>query len=198
MKKANLAIIGMATALMLIGVWWPSFSWSQQNDLILKNSSYVVTFDIVNRVPRDVVWVLRPSDFSVNRSRVAKYFKADSRTPKPRVKDSDYRNSGFMRGHMCPAGDRTATKSMMKETFLMSNVAPMSGRLNCGRWSYLEAATRRLAAKYDSVRVRVGTLYLDDDTVLIGGGRIRVPSHFFREVRTARGDSLLLWEIVSQ
>ena len=171
---------------------------SQAKRYTLINSTYSVEYDNVSHCPVSVSWVLRPSDFAIRRARVAKYFKQDGRLPKPRVKDIDFRNSGYMRGHMCPAGDRTATKAMQKETFLMSNIAPMTADLNCGRWSDLEVKTRRLAGLYDSVRVHVGALFLSTDSIYIARGRIRVPSHFFHEVRTAKGDSLLDWVIVSQ
>lgn len=187
-----------ATLLALCAVGWPSFGWCQQNEIVLVNKGYSVVYDLENNVPKIVTWVLRPSDFATKRSRVTKYFKADSRCPKPRVKDSDFRNSGYMRGHMCPAADRTSTKAIQKETFLMSNVAPQTTHLNCGHWAELEARTRALAQRYDSVKVRVGSLYLRTDSIYIAGGRVRVPSHFYREVRCARTDSLLLWIIVEQ
>lgn len=187
-----------ATLLFLCLVGWPSFGWCQDREIVLVNAGYTVVYDLENNVPKNVTWTLRTSDFATKRSRVAKYFKADSRCPKPRVKDSDFRNSGYMRGHMCPAADRTKAKAMQKETFLMSNVAPQTTRLNCGQWAELEARTRALAQRYDSVKVRVGSLYLRTDSIYIAGGRVRVPSHFYREVRSARTDSLLLWIIVEQ
>lgn len=187
-----------ATLLQLCVMGWPSFGWCQDREIVLVNAGYSVVYDLNNNVPKCVTWTLRPSDFATKRSRVAKYFKADSRCPRPRVKDSDYRNSGYMRGHMCPAADRTATKEEQKETFLMSNVAPQTTHLNCGQWAELEGRTRKLALLYDSVKVRVGSLYLRTDSIYIAGGRVRVPSHFYREVRCARTDSLLLWIIVEQ
>ena len=177
---------------------WPLCCMSQGDVLRLQNKSYDVVYNVHYNIPQSVTWVLRPSDFATKRKRVTKFFKTDSRTPKPRVKDSDYRNSGYMRGHMCPAADRTISAELQKETFLMSNVAPQTTRLNCGQWASLEADTRRMAVRYDSVIVRVGSLFLGADSIYIGRGRVRVPSHFFREVRCARTDSLLLWVIVPQ
>lgn len=82
----------------------------------------------------------------------------------------------------------------MKSTFLMTNVAPMTAALNCGQWSDLETLSRYAATRYDSVRIHVTCLYLTSDSIYIGGGKIRVPSHFSREMRVARNDSLLgIW-----
>lgn len=198
MKKVSFAKFRPVATVAILAILWPLNGLSQPQVLRLQNHGYTVFWDIRNNVPAEVNWTLKPSDFSVKRKRVTKYFRTDSRTPKPRVKDSDYRGSSYMRGHMCPAADRTATTSMQKETFLMSNVAPQTTTLNCGLWASLEARTRELAILYDSVHVRVGSLFLGADTIYIARGRIRVPSHFFREVRYARTDSLLLWVIVPQ
>lgn len=164
----------------------------------LQNSTYRVTYDIASHVPTDVYWTLRASDFAISRKRVAKYFNADKRVPKPRVLDSHYINSGYMRGHMCPAADRTTTKAMMKETFLMTNVAPMTSRLNCGIWSNIESWCRTQAVKYDSVRIHAAALFLCGDSIYIARGLVRVPNFFSKEVRVARTDSLLGFWLITQ
>lgn len=199
MKNKSIAIILSAMLELIVASVWPfSQAYGQSATSHLKNATYEIEYDNMLHVPTKATWVLRTADFSTPRKRVAKYFKADSRLPKPRIKDADYTKSGYMRGHMVPAADRTRTKAMMKETFLMSNVAPQTTVLNCGIWAELEAKTRRLAITFDSVRVVVRALYLEPDTLYIAGGRIRVPSHFSREVRVAKTDSLLFTILVDQ
>lgn len=199
MKNKSIAIILSATLGLLLASVWPfSRAYGQSATSLLHNASYDIEYDNRYHVAIQARYVLRPADFSTKRKRVAKYFKADSRLPKPRIKDADYTKSGYMRGHMVPAADRTQTKAMMKETFLMSNVAPQTATLNCGIWAELEAKTRRMAITFDSVRVVVRALYLEPDTLYIAGGRIRVPSHFSREVRVAKTDSLLFAILADQ
>lgn len=181
----------VATLLVPILTVWPSCAQVPFSTWALYNSTYTVVYDSHTNLPRSAKWVLRPADFAVKRPRAAKYFRQDKRLPKPRVKDIDYRNSGYMRGHLCPAGDRTMTVAMMKETFLMSNIAPMTAALNCGRWADVESECRRLAALYDSVRIEVATLILGADTIWIGGHKIAVPTAFIKECRRASNDSLL-------
>lgn len=164
----------------------------------LQNSTYLVIYDIASHVPSDVYWTLRASDFSISRKRVAKYFKADKRVPKPRVQDSHYTKSGYMRGHMCPAADRTATKAMMKETFLMTNVAPMTAKLNSGIWAKIEEKCRGWALQFDSLKIHAAALYLCGDSIYIARGLVRVPNFFSKEVRVARTDSLLGFWLISQ
>lgn len=188
----------LTSALILMSAWRCCFAQTKQHHINLVNSTYSVVYDPVQGVPLRVSWRLRPSDFAVTRKRVTKNFKQDARCPKPRIKDADYRNTGYMRGHLCPAGDRTQTKAMMKETFLMSNVAPMTTQLNCGAWATIESQTRKLAIKYDSVDVLVGSVFTGADSLYIAKGRVHVPSLFFRKVTKAQNDSVVAFWLVSQ
>lgn len=197
MKRRN-SFFFLTSMLILLSAWGCCFAQTKQRHISLANSSYSVVYDPAQGIPLRVSWRLRPSDFAVTRKRVTKNFKQDSRCPKPRVKDADYRNSGYMRGHMCPAADRTETKALMKETFLMSNVAPMTTTLNCGAWATIEGQTRKLAIKYDSVNVLVGTIFTGADSLYIAGGKVHIPSLFFRQVTRAKNDSLLAFWLVSQ
>ena len=188
----------LTSALILMSAWGCCFAQTKQHHINLVNSTYSVVYDPVQGVPLRVSWRLRPSDFAVTRKRVTKNFKQDGRCPKPRIKDADYRNTGYMRGHLCPAADRTQTKAMMKETFLMSNVAPMTPQLNCGAWATIESQTRKMAFKYDSVDVLVGPVFTGADLLHIAKGRVHVPSLFFRKETKAQIDSLIAYWLVSQ
>lgn len=197
MKRRNSFFV-LTSMLLLMATWGCCFAQTKQHHINLVNSAYSVVYDPVQGIPLRVSWRLRPSDFAVTRKRVTKNFKQDGRCPKPRIKDADYRNTGYMRGHLCPAADRTQTKAMMKETFLMSNVAPMTTQLNCGAWATIESQTRKLAIKYDSIDVLVGSVFTGADSLYIAKGRVHVPSLFFRKVTTAKNDSLLAFWLVSQ
>ena len=166
--------------------------------ITLSNATYTTVYDVKKSCPILVYYLLQQNDFAVKRKRVTTYFQADSRLPKPRVKDADYRNSGYARGHLCPAADRTATKAMQKETFLMSNVAPMTTVLNSGIWSKYEARARDLATRFDSVTIHVGTLFLSADSSYLQSGRVQIPSHFFKEVRRASDGRLLMFLMADQ
>lgn len=166
--------------------------------ITLSNATYTTVYDVKKGCPVLVYYKLQPKDYAVKRKRVAAYFQADRRLPKPRVKDADYRKTGYARGHLCPAADRTATKAMQKETFLMSNVAPMTTLLNSGIWSKYEARARELAAKNDSVTIHVGTLFLCAESSYLQSGRVQIPSHFFKEVRRASDGRLLIFFMADQ
>lgn len=73
-------------------------------------------------------------------------FRPDTRvSSRFRAELSDYKNSGYDRGHMTPAGD-ASTSAEMRDTFLLSNMTPQSSRLNRNAWKNLEMRVRTAAS----------------------------------------------------
>jgi endonuclease G len=62
-----------------------------------------------------------------------------------KVTSHAYDGSGFDRGHMCPAKDRSAKQADCDATFFMTNVVPQSPASNQKGWEWLEAYCRDLA-----------------------------------------------------
>lgn len=56
----------------------------------------------------------------------------------------DYRRSGYDRGHMAPAAAFKHRRTVMSETFLLSNMAPQKPNLNRRIWRTLESDVRSL------------------------------------------------------
>lgn len=139
-----------------------------------------IIYDDSLKCPINVSYYLnagsRPA--SIRRGKWA--FKADPALPKPRATSSDYVNSGYQRGHMCPAADMASSRELMKSTFIMSNVAPQSPTLNMGQWKRIEAEHRQYVAVHGACSVRVGSLFLLDSKSRIGQHGLAVPSHFIR------------------
>ena len=61
-----------------------------------------------------------------------------------RVSDISYAGSGFDRGHNCPSGDRTSSRTANAATFLMTNMIPQAPQHNGGPWADLEGHIRDL------------------------------------------------------
>ena len=51
---------------------------------------------------------------------------------------SDYKNSGFSRGHLCPSLDRQCSVEQNKQTFFLTNMQPQWQKHNGGLWKNLE------------------------------------------------------------
>lgn len=108
-----------------------------------------------------------------------KHFRRDAALAHPGASDSDYRHSGYSRGHMAPAADFAWSAEAIRTTFLLSNAVPQRQNINAGLWAQLERAVRRIAAVSDAVLVYSGPIFAAESPV-IGSGRVAVPSHFFK------------------
>ena len=139
---------------------------------------FTVSFNPQNGTADWVGWELlkEETDGSVKRS---DNFWADADVKGSPTPD-DYRNSGYDKGHLCPAADQKWSVKAMNDCFVMTNMTPQLHALNGGAWSTLESK-ERLWAKRDSALVIVaGPIYTESDTTRIGKTGVRVPSAFFK------------------
>lgn len=91
----------------------------------------------------------------------------------------DYRNSGFDKGHLVPAGDMAFDETAMSETFLMSNISPQVRGFNHGIWRELEELTRDWAKKFGHLYVVTGP-HFEQPTEKIGQSKVSVPKAYFK------------------
>lgn len=151
-----------------------------QGRLSLSNPTYSVEYRPDLGIPTRVDWIISDSLMGSVKRTPAFRFKADGRIPRPRITSALYTRSGYQRGHLCPAADRSASKDLMRSTFLMSNVCPMTPALNTGAWKITEETGRALARRGHKVNVTAGALFFPQDTTWIGGHRVAVPHAFIK------------------
>jgi len=148
------------------------------DDLYLDEQAYVLSYNPRRRAPNWVAWRLDRSDLGkVHRSND---FRADPSLPAPlyRVDESDYRHSGYDRGHLCPSADRSSSAIDNSRTFLFTNMLPQLHELNAGPWEQLEAFAR-LRAKRGQVVYNVAGGVYGAPFHSIGHG-VQVPSADFK------------------
>ena len=98
-----------------------------------------------------------------------------------RAVDSDYKNSGWSRGHMAPAANMQWDVLAMHQSFYLSNVAPQNGPMNSGLWSQLEERVRDWALARGEVYVITGPVF-GNSPKEIGKNKVGVPSHVYKIV----------------
>jgi endonuclease G len=153
---------------------------SPSDDVLLDHSAFVLSYNPQRRVPNWVAWRLTGADLGeVPRSN---HFHEDPLLPEiyPRVLPTDFGGSGFERGHMCPSGDRTASRLANDATFVMSNMQPQVHALNAGPWERLEQFERKLAREGKVLYLVAGGLFQEPSRRLRTG--ISVPSASFKVV----------------
>ncbi len=94
---------------------------------------------------------------------------------------ADYAGSGMDRGHLVPAGDMKWSEEAMRQSFLLTNVAPMHKALNEGGWAKLEEKVREWTARDSALLVFTGPVVSESDTTL-ANGRVTVPSAFYKVI----------------
>lgn len=189
---SNLRKIRLCFVAMIYSVATPCVA--QLVDII--TPYYQSTYDLTLQCPRQVLWTVHKNDIGSKVARQSWHFVSDIRHPLATANHDDYINSGFHRGHMCPAADRSATVDMMRSTFTMSNIAPQLPQVNTGTWKRTENFCRSAALLYDSVAVVAVPLFLNRDTLLIGGHRLAVPHAFLKAAWLPRNDSIInVWMI---
>ncbi|MDD2711329.1 MAG: DNA/RNA non-specific endonuclease [Simplicispira sp.] len=126
----------------------------------------------------------RQSIEDADEKRTDKFF-ADARLPKAeRAELSDYKGSGYARGHMAPAGDMPNVTAMA-QSFSLANIVPQNAKQNSGPWAKIERDTRHYVKRAQGdVFVITGPSFAPGGPT-IGPGQVAVPTHLFKLVYDA-------------
>ncbi len=158
------------------------------SEQLLYRKAYIASYNKDTRMPNWVAWRLTADHTDGPYRRPGNAFHEDMDVESPRATNSDYRGSGWSRGHMCPAGDNRWDEKAMYETFLLSNICPQNADLNSGAWNQIEIACRRWAERYGSVYIVCGPILLNREHAVIGEAHVVVPEAFFKVVLCLEGD----------
>lgn len=94
---------------------------------------------------------------------------------------SDYKGSGYARGHLAAAGNFRKNEKEMKESFYLSNIVPQVQNCNnSGIWSNLEKTVRQWSITYGEVYTVTGPIYAGEPKYI--GNGVRVPDALFKTV----------------
>ena len=145
---------------------------------IIHHQNYSLSYSEPHEQAEWVAYELKASHISsTNHKRP--YFEIDEAVKTGAAHWRNYKNSGYDKGHLCPAGDRRFTKEAHDETFLTSNISPQEHEFNSGVWNRLEQKVRYWAKKNDGIFIVTGGV-LKDNLKTIGEGKVAVPNQFYK------------------
>ena len=145
---------------------------------IKEYEGFTISFNKDNGTPNYVAWELLGDEVQTERSRSNKFWSDKELEGCPTTKD--YTNSGYDRGHMCPAADQKWSQQAMEDCFVMANICPQDHKLNTGAWNTLENKERLWAKRDSALMIVAGPIYNNADTIRIGKAGVRVPGAFFK------------------
>ena len=157
----------------------------------IRKVEFTSVYDLNLLCPQQVMWTLRAHDLGDTTREPSWTCMNDINDGRARVRHHDFTHSGFDRGHLCPAQDRSRSLASMRPTFALSNVAAQAPALNRGEWKKTEVFCRHQALLFDSIEVVVVPLFLNRDTLRIGSHHVAVPHAFFKAAWVHGTDSVL-------
>lgn len=108
-------------------------------------------------------------------------FKTDPNVRTGSATDSDYRGSGYDRGHLAPFADFAWNREQAQETFYLSNISPQARQFNQGVWRELEELTRDWANRFKRLYVVTGPVMTEDPKGTIGRqNRVAIPAAYYK------------------
>ena len=137
-----------------------------------------LSFNPQNKTPDWVAWELLGVETDGPFSRGNKFHQDREMLGCPDTKE--YSNSGYDRGHLCPAADQKWSSKAMSDCFYMTNMAPQVHELNAGAWKTLEEKERIWAQRDSAIIIVAGPIYSAADNKRIGQAGVRVPGGFFK------------------
>lgn len=154
----------------------------KSGEIILHRRGYTVSYNPKTLIPNWVAWHLSASHTDGPYKRGGIQFHEDDDIPEPRVNTYDYIQSGYDRGHMCPAGDNKWDKEAMEQSFLMTNICPQAHSLNVGSWNSIEQHCRKWANQYGDLYIVCGPILYRQTHKTIGQHKVTVPEAFFKVI----------------
>ncbi|NKI31696.1 DNA/RNA non-specific endonuclease [Croceivirga thetidis] len=161
---------------------------STTRGVIIKHNFYSLSYSEPHEQAEWVYYELKKSHLT-NDDRRRPYFIEDPKVPSKSADWRNYKNSGFDRGHLCPAGDRRFSEQAYNETFYTSNISPQKKDFNAGVWNRLEQQVRYWCRRHGDLTVITGGV-LTDSLKEIGSEDVDVPEHYYKIIFRGVGQDL--------
>ncbi|MGY6560174.1 MAG: DNA/RNA non-specific endonuclease [Nitritalea sp.] len=145
---------------------------------LLTYDCFLIAFDSLSRNAKWVQYLLTRERLGDGVERKGN-FRMEPRIRELSPRDTDYRGTGFDRGHLAPAADMSHAEQCMYESFFLTNVSPQVPAFNRGVWKRLEDWVRTTTVEKDSIWVLTGPV-LGLGAARLGASELVIPEAFFK------------------
>ncbi|HOU67255.1 MAG TPA: DNA/RNA non-specific endonuclease [Paludibacteraceae bacterium] len=141
-----------------------AFTHSNRVGTTYKHQHYMLSYSEQDEQAEWLCYELTSAECKGKLDRDGIFFEEDPAVKTISAHPYEYRDSGYDKGHLAPAGDMTFNSKALQESFLMSNVSPQNNEFNSGVWNDLEKQVRVWAKRFGKVFVVTGpVLKIDGD-----------------------------------
>ncbi|MBG6109412.1 endonuclease G [Flavobacterium sp. CG_9.10] len=161
---------------------------SSTTNQIIKHTYYTLSYNEKFEQAEWVAYELKKSYIRNNHFQ-RPFFVEDPKVTTGSADWRNYKNSGYDKGHLCPAGDMDFDLEAYNDTFFISNISPQIHDFNDGVWNRLEQKVRYWSVKYDGIYVVTGGV-LQNSLETIGKENVSVPKYFYKVLFSNSGNKM--------
>ncbi len=150
-------------------------------DLLLDRKVFSLGYSNYYRQAMWVCYILSANNLKTEQIKRSDLFRPDPAVKNRPVKPSDYKKTGYDKGHLAPAADMTYSMETMTNSFFMSNISPQIPGCNRGIWKRLERQVRMWAIKEQKLCVVTGPIF-QSETKTLGKTDLPIPTAFYKVI----------------
>jgi endonuclease G len=161
---------------------------TDSKDKIITHTGYSFLYNEIHEQADWVAYELTKEETNKIYERTNKFI-LDPKVTTFTASDSDYKGSGYDRGHLAPASDMGWSSIAMKESFYYSNMSPQKPSFNRGIWKKLEELVRTWAVENNNLYIVTGPV-LKKELESIGVNKVSVPKYYYKVILDFREPSI--------
>ncbi|MBM77626.1 MAG: DNA/RNA endonuclease [Crocinitomicaceae bacterium] len=146
---------------------------------VVSHNYYSLSYSEEHEQAEWVYYILNSSQFNATVER-SNNFKSDKLIKTSSSQLSDYKGSGYHRGHLAPAADMKYNNISMSESFFMSNVSPQTPSFNTGIWKRIEKTIRDWSYLYGELVIITGPVLNGEFLGTIGANDVTIPKWYYK------------------
>lgn len=158
-----------------------AMSFTGEEPILIRKEFYAIHYSMSSKTPMWTEYDFTRKNLSEAVSRSPNFRKDDAIPSDKQAGSGDY-EAPYDRGHLTPDNDFCFSTDAERSTMVYTNVAPQYYKMNRGVWKSIESYVHDIGSDYDTVNVCTGVLF--SGPLKIMGNGVRVPSHFWKAVRT--------------